>query len=279
MDRPSRRRAGLRPRRRSCPSRRAALADHAVRDRLGAGAGPRSGPAERGAGIGLEGRRHHWRHRAPGAARCGRARRARAGGRDACAAVGHAAAGRARRGVGADAHGAGRARAGAPGLGPAAPCARCVARHRQPRHRPPAAPALSQCAHAGARARRIPGGRSPAGCGRPCATGRPRAPDRRAAGPAWCGGSRRPPGPHGTRAHRGAGPGGAARSGTVVRAAAHRQQRAAQCRVAGLAAGRQRPGAHGAPRGRDAGPGRRASQRPGAARTGPGRWTRRRRRT
>ena len=53
-----------------------------------------------------------------------------------------------------------RPRDGAPAVDGAAPDRRAAARHRQPRHRSPGAPALSQRAHLRARARRLAAGRA-----------------------------------------------------------------------------------------------------------------------
>ena len=64
------------------------------------------------------------------------------------------------------------------------PDARAAARHRQPRHRPPGAPALPQRAHAAARARRLARAESAARRRPARAAARPRAQRRRAAGPA-----------------------------------------------------------------------------------------------
>ena len=103
----------------------------------------------------------------------------------------------------------------------AQPDPRAAARHRQPRHRPPGAPALPQCAHAGcarcragcktdSRIRRRPAG--------PAA--RPAAQRRPAAGVARRGRARRAHGADGARAHDRAGRGRAAGPGADLRAAA-----------------------------------------------------------
>ncbi len=263
-------RPGLRARCRCRAPRPAAVPDAGRRRRPGApgrpGRGRRNGHRAPGAA--------HARHRiAGGPARAARGRRARrAGGRRAAAR--HAGRGRARW----TSPTRGRVIARLPPLGreivrlpwtTRARHRRAAARHRQPRHRPPAAPALPQRTHPAARAGGLAADRGrrrrrrrwrccPTACAR--AGVLPSTPGRRGAG---C-----PAGADGARAHQRAGGSRAAGPGVVVRdAAAGQFGPGARC-----AGGRQRPGADRAAGHRDAGARRRAAQRAGAAPLGRDRW-------
>ena len=103
--------------------------------------------------------------------------------------------------------------------------ARAAARHRQPRHRPPAAPALPQRTHAAACAGRLAADRGRRRRRAAGAAARPPAQRRRAAVDARRRGARCPAGADGARAHQRAGRSRAAGPGAVLRDAAAGQQR------------------------------------------------------